>query len=187
MEVERRIGAHFARRDLAAAATEALRGYGPGILGWLVAVRRDREEAREAFGIFSEELWRSIGGFRGASTFKTWAYRVAWRALLRLRRDGFRRRARPLDAAVPDQLAAWTRSVTARHLVTAVKDRVARLRERLTGDEQALLVLRVDRDMSWGEIADVLGGDAAALRKRYERVKHKLRRAAEEDGLLEDR
>jgi RNA polymerase sigma-70 factor (ECF subfamily) len=68
---------------------------------------------------------------------------------------------------------------------------VARLRARLDAIEQTLLVLRVDQRLSWEEIADVLAGPGpgesltpAALRKRYERLKDKLRRLARAEGLL---
>ncbi len=52
-----------------------------------------------------------------------------------------------------------------------------------------MLILRIDRGLSWQAIARVLGGDddvprrAAALRKRFERVKLQLARLAEEAGI----
>ena len=53
-------------------------------------------------------------------------------------------------------------------------------------DEQSLLTLRVDRGMSWAEIAHILdeGAGEPALRKRFERVKRKLRDLAAAEGLL---
>jgi len=64
---------------------------------------------------------------------------------------------------------------------SAVKDRFAKVREQLDPDDHALLGLRLDRQMSWTEIAKVMGDEAAgareaaALRKRFERLKVKLR------------
>ena len=59
------------------------------------------------------------------------------------------------------------------------------LREHLDPDDQALLVLRVDKDLPWRDISLVFLGpesseaelvrQAALLRKRFERVKTKLR------------
>ena len=60
-------------------------------------------------------------------------------------------------------------------------------------DEQLLLILRVDKNLPWDEVALVLaaehGGDdvargAVRARKRFQLVKDKLRRMAEEAGLL---
>ena len=80
-------------------------------------------------------------------------------------------------------------------LQTREKDRLRALREALDPDDRTLLVLRVDRDMPWSDVARVFLGDgargdeasvarkAAALRKRFERVKAMLRermRAARE-------
>ena len=68
--------------------------------------------------------------------------------------------------------------------------RLARLRTLLPPEDHALLVLRLDREMSWEEIADVLSASgtpvsAAALRKRYERVKERLARRARDEGLVD--
>ena len=65
-----------------------------------------------------------------------------------------------------------------------------RLRATLDEDEQTLLTLRVDRRLSWAEVAQVMAEDGAAppeepaLRKRFERLKEKLARAAREQGLV---
>jgi RNA polymerase sigma-70 factor (ECF subfamily) len=66
---------------------------------------------------------------------------------------------------------------------------VARLRNQLTPAEQSLLVLRVDRALSWSEVATVMSTpeerlDAQAAAKRFQRVKTKLRKLAEDAGLL---
>jgi RNA polymerase sigma-70 factor (ECF subfamily) len=67
--------------------------------------------------------------------------------------------------------------------------RLARIRTQLTPEEETLLLLRIDRRLSWDEVADVLaeerrGPDPAALRKRFERLKTKIgRRAKQIDSL----
>jgi RNA polymerase sigma-70 factor (ECF subfamily) len=78
-----------------------------------------------------------------------------------------------------------------------VKDRFQQLREQLPEDDQTLLVLRVDRGLSWLELAEVMLGDdapasdeqlkteAARLRQRFQAAKHRLRKLVEEAGLLE--
>jgi RNA polymerase sigma-70 factor (ECF subfamily) len=73
--------------DPPGAATVAVRGYDPQILGYLRAVLRDEDAAAEGFSRFAEGLWKGIGGFRGDASALTWAYRVAWGAVCELRRD----------------------------------------------------------------------------------------------------
>ena len=68
----------------------------------------------------------------------------------------------------------------------------AEIRKQLDPDDQTLLVLRVDRDLAWRDIAIVMLGEAAvdaevtkkaaALRKQFERVKERLRELAAESG-----
>src|SRR5215475_15208046 len=97
--IEQQIASCLDRGDVKEAATEALRGYGPQILAYLAGVLRDDEAAAEVFSEFSEDLWRGIGAFRRESSFRTWAYRLAWHAAKRFRRDAFRRHARPFETS----------------------------------------------------------------------------------------
>lgn len=188
--LEREISAHLGTGDLEGAATTAVRGYGPQILGYLVAVMRDDEAAYEVFSQFSEDLWKGLASFRGDASFRTWAYRIAWNAAKRYRRDAYRRRGRPFLTGELSKIADEIRSSTALYRKTSVKDRVSILRESLAPQDQTLLILRVDRGLSWREVAEVMSEpedpvDEAALRKRFERLKGKLRKLAEEQGLLQ--
>jgi RNA polymerase sigma-70 factor (ECF subfamily) len=72
----------------------------------------------------------------------------------------------------------------------ALRSTLIAQRARLSPEERALLVLRLDRDLAWREVATVLSADGepvdeAALRKRFERLKAKLAQLAREEGLLE--
>jgi RNA polymerase sigma-70 factor (ECF subfamily) len=189
-ERERVIGAHLDEGDLQAAATAAILGYGPELLGYLSAVLRDRSDADEVFAQLGEDMWRGLAGFRRESSFRTWTYKLAWHAALRHRRDRFRRRGQALRTRERSELAEAVRSVTAAHLRTSKKDHLAALRATLSPEEQSILVLRLDRGLPWDDVARVLSRprrpvDAAAVRKRFERIKERLRQSAIERGLLE--
>src|SRR6185503_7861509 len=80
-DIERRLEELRLSGDLRAAATEAIESYGPEVLGWLSVTCRNRVEAEEAFLAASEELWRSLPGFRGECSLRTWMYMLARRAL----------------------------------------------------------------------------------------------------------
>jgi RNA polymerase sigma-70 factor (ECF subfamily) len=81
---------------------------------------------------------------------------------------------------------------------TETKKRMEELRERLSVDEQALLLLRVTRKLNWKEIARVMidqpGGReptereldqwATRLRQRFQVVKEKLRQMARDGGMV---
>ena len=197
-DLERRIHELWSRGEMEEATRVLLDGYGPQILGYLVHTMRHEQDACEVFSRFCEHLWRGIGKFEGRSTFKTWAYRLATHARGRFWHDPFRKRARPLESDAIERLEQDVRSRTLRWLRTEVKDRFARIRESLDPEEQTLLTLRVDKELSWTEIADVLSGPdealsdrelgtrATALRQKYQRLKEKIRRIAKDAGLLED-
>jgi RNA polymerase sigma-70 factor (ECF subfamily) len=65
-----------------------------------------------------------------------------------------------------------------------------KLRESLDVEEVSLLALRIDQKLSWAEIADVAAADgqpveAAALMKRFERLKARLAKMAKDQGLID--
>jgi RNA polymerase sigma-70 factor (ECF subfamily) len=175
--------------DVKGAATEAIRGYGPQVLGYLTAVLKDEDDARDVFSQFAEDLWRGLPGFRRECSLRAWAFKVAWHAASRYARDPYRRRHRPILTTEASKIAASVRSTMSTYAPGGRADRLLKLREALDPEEQTLLILRVDKGLSWEDVAQVLSTEgtpvaAAALRKRFERLKDKLARLAKEQGLL---
>ena len=188
--VEAEIADLLESNDLPSAAAAILREYGPAILAYLASLARDEDRADDAFSQFCEDLWRGLPGFRRDASVRTWVYKLAWHAWLRNEREPYRRRGRQLATEEMSRLAAEVRSTTALHLRSEAKDAVARLRQQLTPAEQSLLVLRIDRGLSWSDVASVMSTpeedlDAQTVAKRFQRVKDRLRKLAEDAGLLE--
>jgi RNA polymerase sigma-70 factor (ECF subfamily) len=186
-QVEREIASMLERGDLAGAASATLAAYGPGIVGYLDALLRDGGDAAEVYAIFNLDLWRSLRGFRRACAMKTWAYKLARNAAMRFLKRPERRRVRRLRTSEAANLAAAARSTTSSAQREARRDGLRQLRAGLEPDEQTLLVLRLDRGMAWKEIAEILAADGealdeAALRKRFERLKIRLRALARASG-----
>jgi RNA polymerase sigma-70 factor, ECF subfamily len=190
LQLENRVREHLSVGDPAAAATVAIERLGPEILGFLRSVLKDEADASDAFSLFAEWVWRGLPDFQGGSSLRTWAYRVAWSAAGRFTRDPWRARRERLPSSAASRLAAAIRGSTA-IAQDAQRAALVRLREKLTPEERTLLVLRLDRELSWTEVAEVLSLDGApglqepALRKKFERLKAKLGKLAREDGLLE--
>ncbi|MEO7328665.1 MAG: sigma-70 family RNA polymerase sigma factor [Minicystis sp.] len=175
-----------------------MKGYGPEVFRFLLAWSGDEAAASEVFSLFAEGIWRGLGSFDWACSFRTWAFGVARRTSLRHRRDGGRRAAReiPLEhcsaiSAIEEQV----RSRTLSYLRTERRNRFAELRDALPPDDRALLLLRVDRKLAWNDCAramhdgeqpledEALKREAARLRKRYQLVKEKLLEAGRREGL----
>jgi RNA polymerase sigma-70 factor (ECF subfamily) len=188
--LERKIAESLGQGELKEAISQGIKGYAPQVLGYLTTLLRDEDAAQEVFARACERLWKAAPRFRLVTTFRAWLYRIAWNAARDYLADPYRRRGRALRTADISELAARTRSNTRPHARSSVRGRVARLREQLEPAEQTLLTLRVNRGLSWREIAEVLSRpglpeDEATLRKRYERIKRKLRELAAAEGLLE--
>ncbi|MBX3188533.1 MAG: sigma-70 family RNA polymerase sigma factor [Labilithrix sp.] len=170
--------------DMSRCASAAIEAHGPEVLGWLVVTTGDASEAEEAFATASEDLWRGLSTFRWECSIRAWLYALSRHALIRRRKVAAERRERrlPLDEAssVVDRVRTRTRP----WLRTEVKDVFAELRASLAESERELLVLRVDRDLSWDEIATVLDEPAPRLRKRFQAIKEKLRAGARDKGLM---
>lgn len=185
--------------DFTGATTRFIESYGPEVLRFLMGRLRSESDAWEVFSVFCEDLWRGLPGFAWRSTARAWAYAVARHAQHRFLASPHRRAERNLELPGSRDLSdAIDRIRTSTELYrrTDVKDRFRQLRERLDEEDQLILILKVDRGLSWLEIASALGPleaepsdadlkrEAARLRKRFQLVKKKLRGWAEEEGLL---
>jgi RNA polymerase sigma-70 factor (ECF subfamily) len=176
-EIEIAIRERFDANDLRAAATLAIEAYGREVCGYLAAVLADDEQAREVFAETAAEMWRDLSRFRWEASLRTWIYTLARH---RLAAHLGRKARQPIVALseVMDSSALQAKppTTTAPWMRTAVKDAVSRLRSCLPADDQTLLILRVDRGMSWREISHVFGETSEpTLRKRFERIKKQLR------------
>jgi RNA polymerase sigma-70 factor, ECF subfamily len=200
-ELERQVHEACKRGDHAAGVTLAVKGYGPEFFGFLVAVHRNEADANDAFGELTEALWHGIPKFEWQSSFRTWAYAIA-RSIMRTNRRNAGRRerrgARVGDSALAE-LAEKVRTQTLTFLKTEPRTRLQALRDALPEEDRILLVLRIDRKLSWADLASVLAEtegvavldaagvtrESARLRKRFQVVKDRLRDLAKQEGLIE--
>jgi RNA polymerase sigma-70 factor, ECF subfamily len=199
--VEREIKARCAQGAFELAASLLLETYGRELFGFLLARVRDRDAAGEVFSQFCEDLWRGLPDFAWRCSARTWAYTVARHAMSRHARSAQRERRNQLPLSRPSQLSALEQQIrtqTPAIFRSGVKRRLAELREQLSADDQMLLLLRVNRQLDWIEIAHImldppLGADeatlareAARLRKRFQLAKQRLRELAMAEGLIEN-
>jgi RNA polymerase sigma-70 factor (ECF subfamily) len=91
------------------------------------------------------------------------------------------------------------RTETTPFLRTESKTRLEALRDALPDEDRTLLVLRIDRNLAWNDLARIVGQEdgeaplddaavareAARLRKRFQLVKDRLRELAKREGLTE--
>jgi RNA polymerase sigma factor (sigma-70 family) len=125
------------------------------------------EDREDLFQEITIELWRGYPGFKGASKFSTWLYRVAINtAINRIRKK--RPATEPLetgnyaDFPVSEDDGADQLS----HLYRAIGQ--------LNEIEKSIVMLYLD-DNSYAEMEEILGIREGALRVRMNRIKEKIR------------
>jgi len=188
-ELERLVRERLATEGPDAAATALIEGLGPAILRYLRSMLRVEEDAADAFSQWSENVWTGLPAFRGEASLKTWGYRLAWNVAQNLRNQAWHRRGQRLATG---QASALAMSIQTRSVVVVERQRQAleELRASLSAEDRSLLVLRLDQQLSWNEVAEVLAAEGkriepATLMKRYERVKTRLGELARARGLIE--
>lgn len=160
MELDQQVRERLAADGPDGAATALIEALGPAILRYLRSMLRVEEDAADAFSQWSENVWTGLPGFRG-------------------------------QRLSSGQASALADSIRTRSVVVVERQRQAldELRQALSKEDRSLLVLRIDQQLSWSEVAEVLAAegtavDPATLMKRFERVKAKLGELARERGLL---
>lgn len=179
MALEDDVRTSLARGDRDGAASAAIASLGPAILAYLRGLH-DGDDAEDVFQAWAEDVWRGVHGFRGEGSLRAWGYRLAWHASRRFERNAWRRHRVSLPASAASRLAASC----VRSAPTRRDERLDVLRRALGPEDHTLLLLRLDRELPWEDVADVLGARPEALRKRFERLKRRLGRIAREKGLL---
>jgi RNA polymerase sigma-70 factor (ECF subfamily) len=186
-QIEAQVVAALDSSDYDLALTTAIRGYGGELLGFMESCLGNLEDAREAFGWFSEDLWRSLPKFERRCSMRTWAYALARSAASRFRARELSPRKRAVPLSRISRLSLLMLAESTRDSVQRQADRISELRSQLTEQEQLLLTLRVDRELEWKDVARVitypgatveeseLEREALRLRQRFHVLKAKLR------------
>jgi len=161
------------------ATTLVLRRLGPEILGFLSAVLGN-VDGDEVFAAFSESLWRSLAAYRWKCGIRTWAYMLARQQIARHRKGARHQPPQVRISELEDVLQEVRETYTTRRAT------LTRLRNELSIEDRELLILRIDRELSFDEIALLfvedpstadepsLRREAARLRKRFQLIKDQL-------------
>ncbi len=190
---EQHIRTGWATGDHNAAVTAAIEAYGDEVFSFLVARHRNDDVASDVFSQTTFDLTKSLPAFQWRCSVRTWFYRLARSAAVRYAKSPQNRADRREPLSSVSELVHQVRSRTQLHLRTDVKDTVRKLREQLDDNEQQLLMLRIDRNLGWTEIAEIVEDDddpkvieraSARLRQQFATLKVRLRELAAAEGLL---
>ncbi|MBN1652629.1 MAG: sigma-70 family RNA polymerase sigma factor [Deltaproteobacteria bacterium] len=198
--VEEKAKKAFEQGDFDQAATLFIQNYGNEIYAFLLGRLPSESDASEVLSEFAENFWQGLPDFKWRSSLRSWAYTIARNAAIRYLKEPHRRRERPLSLFKQSlfiQTIAEVRSVTKKYRRTEAKNKIRQIREKLSDEDQTLLVLRVDRQLAWRELAMIMSGQgenmgeteinrwSALLRQRFKKIKERLKKLARDEGLLD--
>lgn len=138
-----------------------------GILHKLCRLYRDSREDRE--DLFQEmiyQLWKSYASFEGNARISTWIYRVALNTAL----ADFRRKKPHITYT--DNLPELPDS--ANNVASPQQEQLFAALKQLSDAEKAIIALYLG-DMSYQEIADIIGIDENYVGVKLNRIKSKIK------------
>ena len=158
-----------------AAFEELVRRHQRGLFSYLYRMCRNTSDAEEMAQAAMIKAWEKLGGFRGASSFKTWLYRIGTNLCFNLRT-----RRKPTEE-LSETMTAPDRERPEQAFRQKVReDAVRTALAELPADQRAALVLSVYQDMSYREIAETLGKTVRAVDSLLFRAKSNVRKALAE-------
>jgi len=110
-------------------------------------------------------IWRSLDKFRGASSYKTWIYRITMNTCLKYIRDNKVRQHAPIE----EHIAIVTESKSTDHH-QALYQAIGQLNK-----VDRLIIMMVLDDLDYSEIAEVVGISEGNLRVKIHRIKKSLK------------
>ncbi len=122
-------------------------------------------------------VWQRIESFRCESAFATWLYRVASNVCLQWLRKVRNKRTTPIDDIPLVSSARLESEVADRDFLDRILTAVTDLPEPM----KMALVLRVEQELSYGEIAEALDCTVAAAKMRVSRARALLADAVREE------
>jgi RNA polymerase sigma-70 factor, ECF subfamily len=140
-----------------------------------LAALRVREDAEEVAQDAFVRAWRSLGRFRGDSSFRTWMLRIAWNRAISRRRGlaNWWRRATPIDDVVEPMERAGGQHAEVQH--TELQAHAKHAIQALTPKLRDALLLAQSGDYHYDEIAGMLGVPLGTVKWRVSEARRKVR------------
>lgn len=158
-------------------AFQALAGaHAAGVYGLALQITKNPVEAEEVLQDSMLTAYEKLGTFRGASSFKTWLYRIATNAaLMRLRKAKRAPEPLPEDWEKPAAPLPWMGDPESSYEREEVRRLLAEALESLPEIYRTTFWLRDVEGLGNQEVADILGLSLPAVKSRVLRARLHLR------------
>jgi RNA polymerase sigma-70 factor (ECF subfamily) len=158
--------------------------YGDAVVTFCYAFLRNREAAEDIGQETFLRVYRSAARYKPLAKFTTWLYRIAANLCINELKKGKLRRALSLDepagsdadgTRIVERIASDARLPLTEAELREAHGLVEKAIERLPEDQRATIVLVEHHNLSYREIADVLGVTVSAIKMRVKRARETLR------------
>ena len=163
--------------------------FGPLILNFGRRMCGQRDDAEEVLQETLLKAFLSLKDLREATALKSWVYRVAANACLKMRRRGRHEPEREIsleqvlpeqrDDGGPPQIADWSDLPLDRLLQGELREKLEKAIIELPKNYRVVLVLRDQEGFSTRETADILGITETLVKVRLHRARLALRKVME--------
>jgi RNA polymerase sigma-70 factor (ECF subfamily) len=136
---------------------------------WLYRLTQDRHLAED---LVQESFLKALAGlsqFRAGTNFNAWLFRIGHNTLANQHRSAARQRE-PLPDDLPEKEAGPVEQVLSQEALQGLAQAI----NRLNPEFRAALLLRVEEELSFRQIADVLGLTEETARWRVFKARQKL-------------
>jgi RNA polymerase sigma-70 factor (ECF subfamily) len=181
------------RKGSTAAFEQLVERYEKRVYNLAYRLTGNREDASDIAQEAFLKVYTSLNDFRGESSFSTWLYRVVSNACL----DELRKRSRrkvvsfdnpyPGEDDSPRQLPSDDPEPSADMERIEEKEAVQRGINELSDDHRMIIIMRDIQDMSYEDIASVLGLSIGTVKSRLNRARLSLRDHLSSMELFSDR
>jgi RNA polymerase sigma-70 factor (ECF subfamily) len=137
-------------------------------------VKGDSDQAKDLTQDVFINTWNSLDKFIGASSYKTWIYRITVNTCLKYIRDRKDQTNVPVEDAVQISVSAIGDNDTASdNLYIAIGE---------LGEIDRLIIMMVLDELEYDEIAAVVGVNESNLRVKIHRIKKQLKEILKKHG-----
>jgi RNA polymerase sigma-70 factor (ECF subfamily) len=162
------------------------RRYTPRLVSFLARMVPERARAEELAQEVFVRIYQARDRYEPRARFSTWIFGIASNLALNELARAYRRRESPWEertaARIGDPKPRADESLVARRTAAQLEEALAQLPER----QRAALLLRVEEDLGYAEIAEALAVSTASVKSLIHRAREKLLAALKEGGNGED-
>ncbi len=142
---------------------------------FLIRLLRDKEEAKEVMQTAILKAWEGRNGFKGASQFKTWLFKIAMNVAID--------RIRETEKLIELKGDLSIESVSDPIIKKEEKEKLQEALEKLPPKQRTALLLKIYGELTYSEIAKAMNLSEGAIKAHIHQALKKLKENLKKDEM----